>query len=69
MQTFIAAFVVFLLVVVGMAIGYIFKRRALTGSCGGIAALGMEKVCDCEEPCARRKAEMAKTGEHAHPLD
>ena len=60
MKIFILTFGFFLLVIFGMAIGYIVKRRSIKGSCGGIAAIGMEKVCDCDTPCARRRAEMAK---------
>ena len=61
MQTvFLATFVIFLLVIFGMSLGVIVKRKALQGSCGGIAALGMEKVCNCPEPCDARKKRMAK---------
>ena len=60
MKIFILTFGFFLLVIFGMAIGYIVKRRSIKGSCGGIAAIGLEKVCDCDTPCVRRRAEMAK---------
>ncbi|EMH99384.1 hypothetical protein KPRYC492_20550 [Klebsiella pneumoniae RYC492] len=30
------------------------------GSCGGISALGLEKVCDCPEPCDARKKRLAR---------
>jgi len=43
-----------------MAIGYIFQRKKLQGSCGGIASLGLENVCDCPEPCDKKKARMAQ---------
>ena len=57
---FIATFVVFLAVVAGMSIGYIIKRKSIHGSCGGIANLGLEKVCNCPEPCDARKKRMAR---------
>ncbi|MCV9377217.1 (Na+)-NQR maturation NqrM [Hafnia alvei] len=57
---FIATFVVFLAVITGMSIGYIIKRKSIHGSCGGIANLGLEKVCDCPEPCDARKKRMAR---------
>ncbi|MGL4455335.1 MAG: (Na+)-NQR maturation NqrM [Plesiomonas sp.] len=60
MTTFIATFAVFMLVIAAMSIGYIIKRRSIHGSCGGIANLGLEKVCDCPEPCDNRKAKMAE---------
>ncbi len=60
MLTFLATFAVFLLVVLGMSLGWIIKRKSIQGSCGGISALGMEKVCDCPEPCDARKNRMAR---------
>jgi len=48
---FIISFFVFLLVVLMMAIGVIFARKKLKGSCGGLASIGIEKSCDCEEVC------------------
>ncbi len=60
MSTFLAAFVVLLLFFVLMSIGYIFKQKAVAGSCGGLGALGIEKACDCDEPCDTRKAKMAE---------
>lgn len=59
MKTFILTFAIFILVIVGLALGFIFKRRALQGSCGGITTLGMKKVCDCEEPCDNLKEKVA----------
>lgn len=43
-----------------MAVGYIIKRKTISGSCGGISSLGLEKVCDCPEPCDKRKAKMVE---------
>ncbi len=63
MQSFIAAFVVFLLVFLAMGIGYILKKRTITGSCGGLASVGIEKACDCDTPCAKRQQAMAKARE------
>lgn len=60
MSTFIFAFVFFLLMVLAMAVGYIFQRKSISGSCGGLGALGVEKACDCPEPCDRKKARLEK---------
>lgn len=60
MQTFIMVFALFIIVVLAMAVGYIVQRKTISGSCGGIGALGMEKACDCDEPCDKRKDRMKK---------
>lgn len=52
---FIATFIVFLIVIFAMAIGYIFNKKTISGSCGGLAAVGVDKECDCPEPCDNRK--------------
>lgn len=60
MSTFILAFALFLLMVAAMGIGYFFQQKSISGSCGGLGSIGVEKACDCPEPCDRRKARMAK---------
>lgn len=60
LSTFILAFVFFLVVVVAMAVGYIFQQKTIAGSCGGLGALGVDKACDCPEPCDRKKMRMEK---------
>ncbi|HEJ8089091.1 TPA: (Na+)-NQR maturation NqrM [Serratia liquefaciens] len=60
LTVFVATFVLFLLIVGGMSLGYVLKRKSLQGSCGGITALGMDKVCDCPEPCDARKKRLEK---------
>jgi len=55
LQTFIITFVLLLIVVAIMSVGYIFQKKKIKGSCGGISDLGLEKVCDCDEPCDKRK--------------
>lgn len=63
MTTFIAAFVVLLIIVAGMAIGVLFGRPAIKGSCGGLNQVGLGGSCGgaCslqeKEECARRKAQ------------
>ncbi|ETD72118.1 hypothetical protein V757_06165 [Pelistega indica] len=60
MKVFLITFVFFILLIVAMAIGYIFKKRTIKGSCGGISSLGLQKVCDCDVPCDTLKAELIK---------
>ncbi|MEM1065791.1 MAG: (Na+)-NQR maturation NqrM [Pseudomonadota bacterium] len=45
MTTFLAAFFVFLLVVLGMAIGVLLMGRTIKGSCGGLNAIGGADKC------------------------
>ena len=54
-EVFFVTFLIMMIVIAIMAIGYIVQRKKIKGSCGGIADLGLEKVCDCEEPCDKRK--------------
>lgn len=44
MKTLLLTFGIFLTVIIGMAVGYIFSKRTIKGSCGGITALGMKNV-------------------------
>ncbi|WP_018983790.1 (Na+)-NQR maturation NqrM [Salinimonas chungwhensis] len=60
MSTFILAFVFFLAMVLAMAVGYMVQRKTISGSCGGLGALGIEKACDCPEACDRKKARQEK---------
>lgn len=60
MLTFFIAFAVFLLIIAAMAIGYILQNKTISGSCGGLSSVGVDKVCDCPEPCENRKKKMAK---------
>lgn len=54
MSIFLITFGFFLIVVVAMAVGYIFQNKTLAGSCGGLSSVGIEKACDCENPCEKR---------------
>ena len=60
MMIFFATFSLFLVVFLIMAVGYIIQRKRIHGSCGGLDAIGIEKECDCPEPCDNRKKKMAK---------
>lgn len=61
MEIFIITFIVLLIVVIAMAVGVIFGRDAIKGSCGGINNIdGLDSACDfCSEPCEKRKQILA----------
>jgi len=65
MTVFLTTFAVFLLVIVAMAVGYIFQRKTVSGSCGGLDGIGIAKECDCPEPCDARKKREAREARHA----
>lgn len=69
MSTFVLAFIFFIAMVTAMAVGYIVQRKTIAGSCGGLGALGIEKACDCPEPCDRKKARMAREEARQKKLD
>jgi len=67
-MTWLLVFVIMLLVVLGMAVGVIFGRKPIAGSCGGIANLGIEKQCSI---CGgnREKCEEVNRGEKTDVVD
>ncbi|WP_028304125.1 (Na+)-NQR maturation NqrM [Oceanospirillum maris] len=46
MTTLLLAFVVMGLIITGMAVGVLFGRKPIAGSCGGMSAIGMISDCD-----------------------
>lgn len=68
-MTWLITFIVLLLVVLGMSVGVLAGRKPIAGSCGGIAALGIEKECSicggdrkkCEEVNAEKAHDAGKT--------
>tara|TARA_R110002111_G_scaffold65774_5_gene107600 strand:+ start:615 stop:797 length:183 start_codon:yes stop_codon:yes gene_type:complete len=43
-----------------MSVGYLVQQKSISGSCGGLGALGIDKACDCPEPCDRKKMRLEK---------
>lgn len=60
MSTFLITFGAFLAFVVAMSVGYIVQKKVVKGSCGGLGAVGIDKVCNCPEPCDARKKREAR---------
>ncbi len=63
MEALLITFAVFLVAAFGMAIGWIVKGKALSGSCGGAGPDG-ESIADClcelinKPVCGSRRAEL-----------
>jgi hypothetical protein len=68
MSLFVLTFAIVLIVVLAMAVGVLAGRKPIAGSCGGLAAVGVEKACDCDKPCPERLARMkaAEAAKAAH---
>ena len=69
MAIFLITFGFFLLVVVAMAVGYIFQQKSLAGSCGGLASVGIDKACNCDNPCEKRKERERIAAEKENSID
>ena len=54
LQMFLVTLGFLLIVFVAMSVGYWVKRKSIAGSCGGLGALGIEKACNCDNPCDKR---------------
>ncbi|MCP5179652.1 MAG: (Na+)-NQR maturation NqrM [Pseudomonadales bacterium] len=46
MSTLILVFLIMLIVVGAMAVGVLFGRKPIAGSCGGMKSLGLDTVCE-----------------------
>ncbi len=58
MSYFLATFAFMLIVMTIMAVGVMFGRRAIKGSCGGVS----KGSCVCVEKCDKRKKMDAEQG-------
>lgn len=56
MTTFIIVFTMLMLAGAAMAIGVIFGRKPIKGSCGGLGAVGVERACGCKGVCENDQA-------------
>ena len=45
-MTFVLALLVFMAIVAAMAVGVIFDRAPIKGSCGGLGAVGIDQECE-----------------------
>lgn len=56
MTEFLLIFAVFLIVIAAMAVGVMFGRKPIAGSCGGLGAVGVERACGCKDACKNETA-------------
>lgn len=68
MSTFLITFGIFIAFIAAMSVGYIFQKKVVKGSCGGLGAVGVDKVCNCPEPCDARKKREAREALRAEKL-
>lgn len=65
MTMMLVAFGVMLLIVAGMAVGVLFGKKPISGSCGGMSAIGMESACDVcggdKTRCDKESKKVAET--------
>ena len=54
MNIFIITFGFFIVMFLAMAVGYIIQQKTLAGSCGGLGNVGIDKACNCDNPCEKR---------------
>ena len=45
-MTFVLALLVFMMILAAMAVGVIFGRAPIKGSCGGLGAVGIDQECE-----------------------
>lgn len=62
-MTFLLTFLGFVLLVVLMAIGVLFSRKPIAGSCGGLASIEIDRECNCEEVCAEHSKTLYQISE------
>jgi len=56
MTLFIATFVIFGVAMLALAVGVLLGRRAIKGSCGGLASLDGAPACPCSGTCENSRS-------------
>ncbi len=65
-MTFLLTLVAFVGVVALMAIGVIFSRKPIKGSCGVLAQLDIERECNCKDVCEGQGRKLYQITEPSH---
>ena len=73
MSTLVIVFGAMLAFVILMAIGVLMGRKPISGSCGGMAAIGMESACDVcggdKNKCEKESKKAADASDNADFYD
>ena len=70
MSTMILTFVVLLVVIVAMSVGVLMGRKPISGSCGGLANVGIEGKCSiCGDDPQKCEEEQERRGSQAQSAD
>ena len=72
MGTFLLVLFIVVLLVAAMSVGVIFGRKPISGTCGGIGALGFSQSCDIcggnTQKCEEENERIANEGKTADSL-
>ncbi len=63
MDIFLVTFGIIVVIVLVMAVGVIFGRKPIAGSCGGYKAIDADCAFGCKNPCEKRQARMKAQAE------
>jgi len=67
MSTFLLVLFIVVLLIAGMSVGVIFGRKPISGTCGGIGALGISASCDIcggnTQKCEESRSESGDVGQ------
>ncbi|NMP17875.1 MULTISPECIES: (Na+)-NQR maturation NqrM [unclassified Thalassotalea] len=69
MTLFLLTFGFFVVIAAAMAVGYIVQQKTLAGSCGGLATVGIDKECNCDNPCEKRQERERKAALKENAID
>ncbi|WNC67591.1 (Na+)-NQR maturation NqrM [Thalassotalea nanhaiensis] len=69
MNIFLLTFGFFIVMFLAMAIGYVIQQKTLAGSCGGLGSIGIDKACNCDNPCEKRKERERKAALKENAID
>ncbi|MAG76653.1 MAG: Na(+)-translocating NADH-quinone reductase subunit E [Colwelliaceae bacterium] len=69
MTVFLITLGLFLIIALGMGVGYIFQQKSLAGSCGGLGSIGIDKECNCDNPCESRQERERKAAQQKNTID